>query len=221
MVTLYVNRTCNINCQNNNYDYYGGYTSANGNDTIASLMFGSNKLAACDQSTWMYHQAEYNVNSTFHSFFPRLLTRTNSISMANAAPDSCFGDVKSNHTIRFSHSFSHILTSYQALFMIVDATGAYYNKSAGGYVIDCNDFNKGGNVDINMVDGNVLTLKPADYIMKTDSGICKLNVRASYDENDPWGQYSQITLGQSYMNNHCYSYNYKENTVGIADIVHQ
>ncbi|KAI1698101.1 eukaryotic aspartyl protease domain-containing protein [Ditylenchus destructor] len=102
--------------------------------------------------------------------------------------------------------------------VFVNGTGAAYNKPTGLYAIDCNrtkapviSLNIGGEGDYTDGTSQTLDLTGDDYIRYSESfKMCYLGVRF-YNGNGYW------YVGSEVLNNHCISYNLKENTVGFAD----
>jgi len=205
VVTMYVNRSYE--------DWQGKYSTA-------QILFGSNQLAQCNQKNWVYYNAR--TDPSVLTFYPYLTQRVKSISTSNSV-SHCNTQYTANHTLNFAHSFNKMRTSIQVLQMFVDVSGAVYNNTYYRYTVDCGSVANAGNVNVNMDDGSVIVLTPKDYIIQA-YGMCWLNVRGSYDENDPYygtSDYYGITIGEQYMNSRCYSYNYKDNTVAITDALPQ
>jgi hypothetical protein len=137
----------------------------------------------------------------------------NTTSIASSLTD-CNTNVKLNHPIVFVDSFSWMIVSYQVEELFVKASGAVFNNIIGYYTVS--DMSTATNVNISLADGNVLTLKPQDYIVTYD-GVNYLFVYGYYNEDDTNFSDFPINIGQQWLNNHCISYNINMNTLSITD----
>jgi len=192
---------------NRSYEYDGWTDGEFANDTDAEIVLGSNSIPQCNSNNWMPIQLNPQSVDNWAPF------TVNATSIASSL-SGCNTNVKLSQPIVFADWFSWMIVSYQVEELFVKASGAVFDSDYGMYIVS--DMSNASNVNISLADGNVLTLKPQDYIMTVD-GVNYLFVYGWYNEDDTHYSNRPIYIGQQWLNTHCISYNINVNTLSITD----
>jgi len=161
---------------------YRDYTGAN---SSAQISFGSAQLSQCQQSNGNAQKLTLNSASKPYQMFSTVNASSVSIVNANLSDACAVNTVQASHPVMIVDYFYPMLVSYQLQELLISASGAQFNQTSGWYQVDCSQVGNASPVNISLVDGNVLTLKPNDYILQT-KGQCILYIYEWYDEKDAW-----------------------------------
>jgi len=203
VVTIHINRSIAEYINNVKYPH-----------TDAEYLFGSNALPQCNQANWQ------TIN-LFKPFAALAIANATGITYDGADANGCNTNIGFNNggkLILPIDSFAPLEVSVQAFEVFRQATNAKFDYKVGWYTTDCNSLGSIPNVNIGLSDGNTLALKPADYIIQYKKK-CLLFVYGDYDEKDGNNDWNPLILGQSWLNNHCISYDINANTLAITDAV--
>jgi len=184
----------------------------NSRNGSAEVAFGTDSLDTC-ATNWQY--VPYTNKTVYGEMGFHL-------SAVSTNLNGCQNTVKVNHSIILEASYyTTIYTSYQVLELFVQASGAYYNNSAYGYQVPCDQVANSANVSLTIGDGTqTIVLSPFDYISQNSYyNACYLSVHAYYDENNSYNSQNTIYLGQNFLNNHCLAFNLQDQTVGFANVL--
>jgi len=180
--------------------------------TDAEYLFGSNALPQCNQANWQ-------TISLFKPFAALAVTNATGITYDGADANGCNTVVGFNNGGRLLlpiDQFAPLELSVQAFESVRQATNAVFDKKMGLYTTDCSNMGNVPNVNIALSDGNVLALKPADYVIQYKKK-CLIFAYGDYDEFDGGNDWNPIVLGQGWLNNHCISYDINANTLAVTD----
>jgi len=186
----------------------------NSKNGSAEVVFGSDSLASCD-TNWQY--VPYTNKTTYGDWGFHL-------SAVSVNTNGCENTVNANHSIVLqpgTNFYTNFYTSYQVLELFVQASGAYYNTSAYGYQVPCDQVASAANVTLSIGDGTKkIVLTPAEYIgQRLHSNACYLSVNGYYDENNSYYSKNTLTLGQAFFDHHCTAFNIQDQTIGFADVL--
>ncbi|KAI1706663.1 eukaryotic aspartyl protease domain-containing protein [Ditylenchus destructor] len=128
---------------------------------------------------------------------------------------------KWNGTISELHG-SFIAASVKLVYFMIGATGGVYNKHTRMFHVPCDGKfpNITLNIGVNGTESVILTSK--DYVgyyvgQFTNDDLSRKCYLKFTDAKNDWDQDNQLTLSASFLNNHCFSYNLKTDTIGFAD----
>jgi len=192
--------------------------------TDAEILFGSQGLSEC-ASNWSTIALSQPPKS--RGTFPSANVTSISITDQSARDGPCNNALPQvNHTLFVVDYFTAYAVSYQAMEVFKKASGATYNDTYGWFTVDCSTIDSLPSVSIGLSDGNTLVLTGRDYILHWSEDwagsyyrACSLYAYGYYDEdthNNRW-RARPFVLGQRWLNNHCISYNIKDNTLSYTD----
>ncbi|KAI1706708.1 eukaryotic aspartyl protease domain-containing protein [Ditylenchus destructor] len=191
------------------------------------ISIGSDDISNCE-GDWQY--VPQNGNAYGYSWNQVHLTQVNLAFGSEAQYNS--SAVTLNTSLVFVDDPVGILTPYEEILNIfVKASGAHLNSTFGLYEIECNRAHEGKNVTLRIgEDGNTeIILTWRDYVRKEQRTFwpssekthkCFLDVYVS-----PLGEMNRVVwmegsdymlVGQRFLNNHCFAYNFKEQLIGFA-----
>jgi len=197
VLTMHINRSAEYN-----------YRSSNASSTSAQIVLGTNSLPQCNANNWK----SINLNPQSADQYAPFVVNATAISSANST--GCNSHVQVNHPVWFVDGFYSMIVSHQVEELFVKASGAVFNQTSRWYTVA--DVSKAGDVNITLADGEVLTLKPQDYIVPY-KGINYLEVYGWYREDDARYADMPMFIGQQWLNSRCLSYNINVNTLSITD----
>jgi len=200
---------------------------------VSSVNINSNSLSGSGQVTVGAEDgsdctagAYTYVTNTGGSAYPTGF-RVDSINGTTPSGDSISLTVADNRVTAISPMYPYFYGSTDFVQLMVNASGLV--DQGNGYYYEansCDDVQNMGSLTLNLAGGSTLTLAPADYIFQnvTSDGTTKCGAYfytyGSAETDSNTASYA-IVLGQSFLNNHCYAYNYADGTVGVASTVTQ
>jgi len=170
-------------------------------------VLGTNSLPQCNANNWK--SIQLNPQSV-DQYAPFVVNATG----ISSSSSGCNSRIQVNHPVWFVDGFFPLVTSYQVEELMVQASGAVFNQTSGWYTVP--QMSNSTSVNITLVDGNVLTLSPQEYVLPYN-GINYLYVYGYYNEDDASYADYPIYVGQQWLNSRCISYNINVNTLSITD----
>lgn len=194
-------------------------TGANDNAVTSSgqLTIGAEDDDSCTAGSYLYVSLNGSQDGAPDAF------RVDSISGQTPNGQALSLAINVNRSAVLADGFNMVAGSPEFIQLLANASGLIYNATSKYYELSsCADLSKAQNVTMNLAGGKKLTLAPTDYIFKTISDGTEKCVSSfyenSYSETDTSNSVRPIMLGAFFLNNHCYAYNYRDVTLGIASV---
>jgi len=189
-------------------------TSNTGTST-GQITVGAEDGDACTAGGYTYVANNMTLPTSF---------RVDSITGTAANGDSLSLSVNPSRMTTIDEVFPDIYASNDFIQLLVNASGLVYQGNDYYEMASCDDVQNVGSLTLNLASNSTLTLNSQDYIYQniTSDGSVRCGAYlASNGRSESDNVMSPIGLGQLFLNNHCYTHNYADGTIGIASTVNQ